>query len=58
MNQFVNKELIACALETKNWPNVLNNKTRLIKEPSEIKLMFPRKPDSCKYNTEKRILYP
>ena len=47
MNPFVNKDLVTCALETKHWPNVLNYKTRIIKEPSEIKLMFPRKPDSC-----------
>ena len=52
MNPFVNKELVACALETKHWPNVLNYKTRLIKEPSEVNLMFPRKHYSCKYKTE------
>ena len=39
MNPFVNKDLVTCALETKHWPNVLNYKTRLIKEPSEIKLI-------------------
>ena len=52
MNPFVNKELVACALKTKHWSNALNYKTRLIKELSQINLIDPRKPDSCKFNTE------
>ena len=35
MKLYITEELVACALETKRWPIMLNYKTRLIKELSE-----------------------
>ncbi|XP_047130019.2 52 kDa repressor of the inhibitor of the protein kinase-like [Hydra vulgaris] len=58
MNPYLTEELVACAIETKHRPNVLNYKIRLIKELSEINLMFPRIHDSYQFNTDMMDFVP
>nr|XP_047137463.1 52 kDa repressor of the inhibitor of the protein kinase-like [Hydra vulgaris] len=58
MNPYLTEELVACAIETKHRPNVLNYKTRLIKELPEINLMFPRIHDSYQFNTDMMDFVP
>lgn len=58
MNSYLTEELVACAIETKHRPNVLNYKNRLIKELSEINLMQPRIPDSNQVNTDMMDFVP